>query len=161
LSKRTAGEDNNALSADFLDFIVCLNKCSVDFVLVGGYALGLHGVVRATGDIDFFYRRTKAVVRRLCEAMEHFGAPPEVIDEASLLTPQIVTQFGKPPYRIDLLNEIDGVSFDEVWAGATSTTIQGQQIRVIGLKELRANKTATGRKKDADDVRKLGARKKR
>jgi len=161
LSRRAAGEDNTALSADFLDLVVCLNEHSVDFVLVGGYALGVHGVVRATGDIDLLYRRTKAAVRRLCEAMEDFGAPPEVIDAASLLTPQIVTQFGKPPYRIDLLNEIDGVSFDEVWAGATSVTIQGQQIRVIGRKELRANKTATGRKRDADDVRKLDARKKR
>jgi predicted nucleotidyltransferase len=157
VSRHATGENNDALSPDFLDFVICLNEHAVDFVLIGGYALGVHGVIRATGDIDFLYRRTKSVVRRLCAAMEEFGAPTEMIDETSLMTPQLVTQFGKPPYRIDLLNKIDGVTFEQVWRGATSVTIQAQQIRVIGLDELRANKTATGRRKDADDARKLGA----
>ena len=157
MSKRAAGADNDALSPDFLDFIVCLNTRGVDFVLIGGYALAFYGVLRATGDIDFLYRRTKANVRRLCHAMEDFGAPINVIDQAVLMTPEIVMQFGQPPFRIDLLNAIDGVDFREVWAGASTTTIQGQQIRVIGLVELRANKAVTGRKKDEDDVRKLSA----
>lgn len=72
MSGQVGGEDNDALSPDFLDFIVSLNEHKVVFVLVGGYALGVHGVVRATGDIDFLYRRTKQNVRRLCTAMlEH------------------------------------------------------------------------------------------
>ena len=73
MSKRAIGEANDALSPDFLDFIVCLNKRRVKVALVGGYALGVHGVIRATGDIDFLYRRTKANVLRLCSAMEDFG----------------------------------------------------------------------------------------
>lgn len=158
MSKRSGGTDNSALSPDFLDFIACLNEREVDFVLVGGYALGFHGVIRATGDIDFVYRRTRKNVRCLCAAMDDFGAPPGVIDEAALMTPDIVTQFGQPPYRIDLLNAIDGVSFSDVWGGAASTAIEGQKIRVIGLNELRKNKAATGRRKDADDARKLGTR---
>jgi predicted nucleotidyltransferase len=158
VNRRAGGEGNAALSPDFLDFIAALNERSVDFVLVGGYALAVHGVVRATGDIDFLYRRTKAVVRRLCAAMEDFGAPPEIIDQDALMTPEIVTQFGQPPFRIDLLNAIDGVSFEAVWAGATMVTVQGRPMRVIGLAELRANKAATGRRKDAEDVRRLSAR---
>ena len=161
MSKRAAGEENDALSRDFLDFIACLNERGVEFVLIGGYALAVHGVIRATGDIDFMYRLTRANVRRLCLAMEDFGAPHSVIDETALMTPETVMQFGKPPYRIDLLNSIDGVSFEQVWTGATATTIQGQKVPVIGLAELRANKAATGRKKDADDVRKLSAPKSR
>lgn len=161
VKRRGGAEDNGGLSPDFLDFIAALNERSVDFVLVGGYALGVHGVIRATGDIDFLYRRTKTVVRRLCAAMEDFGAPREVIDEAALMTPQIVTQFGPPPFRIDLLNAIDGVSFEDVWTGAITVTVQGQPMRVIGLVELRANKIATGRKKDADDVRRLSVRRAR
>jgi hypothetical protein len=144
VTKRAGGEDNEALAPDFLDFIAALNEHRVDFVLVGGYALGVYGVVRATGDIDFLYRRTKTVVRRLCSAMDDFGAPPVVIDEDALMTPEIVTQFGQSPYRIDLLNAIDGVSFEEVWAGARAITIQGQPLRVIGLAELRTNKAAGG-----------------
>ncbi len=158
MNTRTAGVNNEVISPDFLDFVVCLNQRNVAYVLVGGYAMGVHGVVRATGDIDFLYRRTAANVRRLCTAMEDFGAPPPVIDRAALLTPETVTQFGEPPFRIDLLSTIDGVTFAKVWAGAVTATIQGQTMRVIGLAELRANKAATGRPKDAEDLRKLRTR---
>lgn len=161
MSKPAGGEANEGLSPDFLDFIVCLNEHHVDFVLVGGYAMGVHGVVRATGDIDFLYRRTAKNVRDLCAAMNDFGAPREVIDQASLMTPGIVTQFGNPPYRIDLLNEIDGVGFLEVWRGVTNATLDGQTIRVIGFRELKKNKNATGRKKDEEDVRRLTSQKTR
>jgi len=81
----------------------------------------------------------------------------DVIDEVVLMAPNIVTQFGQPPYRIDLLNAIDGLSFKDVWSGAISTTVEGNSIRVIGLAELPRNKSVTGRKKDIDDVRKLTA----
>lgn len=161
MSKPAGGEANSGLSPDFLDFIVCLNERHVDFVLVGGYAMGVHGVIRATGDIDFLYRRTARNVHDLCAAMQDFGAPLDVIDQASLMTPGIVTQFDNPPYRIDLLNEIDGVGFLEVWSGATRATLDGQTIRVIGLRELKKNKNATGREKDEEDLRRLTSRKTR
>lgn len=149
------GELNDTLSDDFMDFIVCLSDVGVDVVLVGGYALGVHGVVRATGDIDFLYRRTADNVRRLCTAMATFGAPSDIIDFDALMKPAMVTMFGTPPYRIDLLSEITGVTFGKVWAGSLGTDIQGQIVRVIGPVELRANKLATGRTKDALDARKL------
>lgn len=78
---RAGGEGNDELSPDFLDFIACLDEQQVDFVLVGAYALGVHGVVRATGDLDILYRRSRANVLRLLAAMQEFGAPAEVIDE--------------------------------------------------------------------------------
>lgn len=146
---------NDSLAADFLDFITCLNVRKVKFVLIGGYAVGVHGAVRATGDIDFLYRRTEANVRRLCEAMDDFGAPTNVIDFDTLMTPSTITMFGQPPYRIDLLGEIDGVSFEQVWTGTTGIVLDGEPVRVIGLAELRANKAATGRDKDREDLRKL------
>ncbi len=152
---RAGGEGNDELSPDFLDFIACLDEQQVDFVLVGAYALGVHGVVRATGDLDILYRRSRANVLRLLAAMQEFGAPAEVIDEEALLTPDIVTQFGQPPFRIDLINAIDGVTFAEVWKGALAVAIAHHQVRVIGLDELRKNKRATGRKKDKDDLRQL------
>lgn len=99
--------------------------------------------------------RSRANVLRLLAAMQEFGAPAEVIDEEALLTPDIVTQFGQPPFRIDLINAIDGVTFAEVWKGALAVAIAHHQVRVIGLDELRKNKRATGRKKDKDDLRQL------
>jgi hypothetical protein len=157
MKRPAAGEPNDSLAPDFLDFVICLNAHDVDYVLVGGYALGVHGVVRATGDIDFLYRRAPENVRRLCEAMEEFGAPPVVIDYDVLMMPDRVTMFGSPPYRIDLLSDISGVTFEQVWAGCLQIEVQGQLMRVIGPEELRLNKAATGRRKDADDLRKLRA----
>lgn len=151
-------EAGSGLSPDFHDFIFFLNEHKVEFVLVGGYALGVHGVIRATGDIDFMYRRTRKNVRRLVAAMSQFGAPSGVIDEEALMKTGLVTQFGKPPQRIDLLNEIDGVTFPEVWKGVVTVRIGGQKMSVIGLKELRRNKGATGRKKDEEDLRQLNVR---
>ena len=157
MSPSAGGERNDALSPDFVDFIACLAEQQVDFVLVGAYALGVHGVVRATGDLDLLYRRTRENVQRLRVATHEFGAPAEIIDEKALLTRDIVTQFGQPPYRIDLLNAIDGVTFAEVWNGAMGVTIGQQQMRVIGLREFKKNKRAWGRRKDKDGLRRLGA----
>ena len=152
---------NDVLSPDFLDFINCLDRRGVEYVLVGGYALAVYGVIRATGDIDFFYRRTEANVRHLCEALRDFGAPGNVIDKDMLLRPDIVTQFGEPPFRIDLLNAIDGVTFERAWSGAMHAEIDGNKVRIIGRVDLRVNKLATGRSKDRDDARKLTPQKER
>lgn len=152
--RREAGL-NEAFSPDFLDFMKCLGTHRVDCVLVGGYALGVHGVIRATVDIDFLYRRTETNVHRLHAALLEFCAPPQVLDIDVLMTPNIVTQFGQPPLRIDLLNDIDGVSFDEVWDGAIVRTMGDQPLRVIGLAELIRNKESTRRARDRDDAQRL------
>jgi hypothetical protein len=122
---------------------------------VGGYAVGWHGVIRATGDIDFLYEQTEGNVTRLCAALRDFGAPEQFVDPAFLLTPYAVTHIGTPPLRIDLLASITGVSFEAVRAGAEPVELDGLRLLVIGLRELRINKGATGRAKDRDDLRRL------
>lgn len=146
---------NAVLAADFRECIECFNAHQVHFVLVGGYALGWHGVVRATGDIDFLYESTGENVERLCDALRDFGAPPHLIDPGFLLLPDAVTQIGLPPLRIDLLASISGATFAEVGAGAEQVALADQRVFVIGLKELRANKGATGRPRDETDLRRL------
>jgi hypothetical protein len=147
------------LADDFRDFIVCLNARRVNAVLVGGYAMGWHGVVRATGDIDFLYEQTSGNVDRLCSALQDFGAPDRFIDRAFLLSPDAITQIGLPPFRIDLLAAISGVSFASVRAGAEEVLVNGQKLVVIGLAELRANKAASGRPKDIQDLQQLNSSK--
>lgn len=146
---------NDQLANDFRDFIECLNNNGVIFVLVGGYAVGWHGVVRATGDIDFLYERTEENVERLCAAMRAFGAPDNLVDPAFMLSSDAVTQIGNDPLRIDLLAGISGVSFADVRAGAIEAELSGNRMLVIGLNELRTNKAATGRQRDKDDLRRL------
>lgn len=146
---------NSELSDDFRDCIDALNGHGVSFVLVGGYAVGYHGVVRATGDIDFLYQQTPENVERLCRALRDFGAPEHVIDPEFMLSPDAVTQIGSVPLRIDLLASISGVSFAEVRAGAVAVELEGRRLLIIGLRELRRNKQATGRSKDKQDLRLL------
>jgi len=87
-------------------------------MLVGGYAVGMYGHVRATTDIDFFYRCTSENVQRLMRAMTMFGAPAGLIDAQHLATRDAVTQLGAPPIRIDLLSSISGVTFEEAVPGS-------------------------------------------
>lgn len=148
-------DDNTVLSPDFRDFITALNRHRVRCVLVGGYALGYHGVIRATVDIDFIYDRAPASIERLCAALTDFGAPAHLIDPPFLATENAVTQLGLPPFRIDLLATISGVDFPKVWSGASRAVVDGMTLRIIGLKELRANKAASGRAKDKADLRSL------
>lgn len=157
IRRTAAGEPNDRLVRDFIELIAMLRSHAVVFVLVGGYAVGVHGVVRATGDIDLLYERSRANVERLCAALDDFGAPPEVTDPTALLAPGAVAMFGRPPRRVDLLSEIDGVTFEAVWRGSHETVLSGQPVRVIGLAELRANKAASGRTKDREDLAKLPA----
>lgn len=158
MTERTS---NVTFTDDFRDCIANLNAQRVVFVLVGGYAVGFHGVVRATGDIDFLYQRTKENVARLCAALRDFGAPDQLIDPAFLISAGSVTQIGLEPFRIDLLASVSGVTFKQVLTGAERIEIGGQPLLVIGLEELRANKAATGRAKDQDDLRRLAGMKRR
>ena len=64
VKRSIGGEWNDGLAPDFVDFVVSLNRHQVDCVLVGAYALAVYGVVRATADIDFPYRREADNVRR-------------------------------------------------------------------------------------------------
>lgn len=141
--------------ADFRDFIHELNAHAVEYLLVGGYAVGMYGYVRATTDIDFFYRTTPENVDRLVRALAAFGAPESVVNRDQLAAPLGVTQFGEPPVRIDLLSDITGVTFDEAQVDAVAIEVGGERLPVIGLAALRKNKQATGRKKDRDDLKRL------
>jgi predicted nucleotidyltransferase len=147
--------DGEGFPPDFRDFVAELNRHGVEYLLVGGYAVGVYGHVRATADIDFLYRRTPANVNRLLQALADFGAPADVLDEAHLAADDAVTAFGAPPLRIDLLSSISGVSFDEAAASSVRIDVGGEQLPVIGLTALRANKKASGRRKDREDLRRL------
>ena len=143
------------LAADFRDFIDALIVHEVEFVLVGAYAVGWHGVVRATGDIDFLYEQTTTNVDALCRALADFGAPDRLMDRAFLLSAEAISQIGNEPLRIDLLSAISGVTYGEVRKGAVAIEIEGRPLLVIGIEELRRNKSAAGRPKDRDDLRRL------
>lgn len=141
--------------SDFRDFIRLLNTHQVDYLLVGGYAVGYYGHARATEDIDFFYRCTPSNVTRLVLALADFGAPSVVIDVDHLSQQEAMATFGEPPNRIDLLASLSGVTFAEASEQKATMTFGGERLPIIGLEALRRNKRASGRKKDRDDLRRL------
>jgi len=147
------------VNQDYLDLLRALSEQNVDFVLVGAYALGVHGRPRATGDIDLLVRPSRENATRVMRALVEFGAPLHDLSEEDLATPGIVFQMGLPPRRIDILTQISGVTFDEAWASKVKAPFGEQEIFVIGREALITNKRATGRAKDvvdADDLESLG-----
>jgi Nucleotidyl transferase of unknown function (DUF2204) len=145
------------LNEDFRDLLVLLADTGVEFVVVGAYALALHGAPRASGDIDLFVRPTPSNAERLFQALARFGAPLQAagVTAADLAQPGAVYQIGLPPRRIDLLTEISGVSFDEAWASRTETEVESRIVPFIGRDALLKNKQAAGRPKDLADIARL------
>ena len=145
------------LHEDFRDLLVLFADAGVEFVIVGAYALALHGAPRASGDIYLFVRAAPENAARVFAALARFGASLEAagITAGDFARPGVVYQIGLPPRRIDVLTEISGVTFDEVWESRMTAEIEGRSIGFIGRTALLKNKRAAGRPQDLADVARL------
>lgn len=121
-------------------------------MLVGAYALAVHGLPRATGDMDLWIRCSEDNAHRVWSALANFGAPLFDLTKEDLKTPGIVFQIGVAPNRIDILTAIDGVEFDEAISQSKQVKIETLMIPVLSRTHLLKNKKATGRPKDQADV---------
>ena len=140
---------------DFSEFVSLLNAHGVEYLVVGGYALAVHGHPRFTGDLDIWLQRTPVNTERTLSALQAFGFGSLQISAADLMQPDAVVQLGFPPGRIDLLTSIDGVSFDTCAARPEVMVVHGLQVPFIGLEDFKANKRASGRLKDLADLESL------
>lgn len=147
------------MNDNFYELLVELERSNADFLLVGAFAMAVHGVVRATGDLDIWVRPTANNLQKVEQALQTYGAVSFADFETSpkkILTQKQVLQFGRKPTRIDILVDIDGVEFSSAWQNRTSITLRDNlSISVIGRTQLLANKQATGRKKDSVDYKEL------
>ncbi len=146
------------MNPDFTDFLTALLSAEARFLVVGAHALAVHGVPRATGDIDIWIDRTPANVVRVWRAMETFGAPAAAmgVRPADLETPETVIQIGLPPRRIDVLTDVTGLVFDIAWNARVVHRIDTLDVPFLGREDLLRNKRATGRYKDWGDIEALG-----
>lgn len=142
-------------SPDFREFIELLNRNEVLYLVVGGYAVGIHGHPRYTGDLDIWLLREKENATRILKVVKEFGFGSLGITEDDLTKEGIVIQLGYPPLRIDLLTAIDGVSFHECYPHRKTITIDGLQVHFIGYNDLIKNKKASGRHQDLGDIENL------
>ena len=141
------------LNKDFKEFIALLNANEVKYLLIGGYAVTLHGYPRFTQDIDFWIWTDAQNVHRILKTLRDFGFGSLQLDENDFSNPENVIQLGYPPLRIDLAMSISGVhDFEEAYKNRLNVQIEDLTIPVIGLDDLKRNKKASGRFKDLADL---------
>ena len=141
---------------DFLDLLRAFIEGNVRFLIVGAYALGVHGRPRATGDLDVWVDATPSNAVNIIQALEQFGAPMGQVRADDFSRPGIVFQMGLPPLRIDVLTELSGLTFEEAWPTRTVASFGPITVDVIGRAAFIKNKRATGRARDLGDIEALG-----
>ena len=140
------------MNEDFVDLLRAFIDADVRFLVVGAYALAIHGRPRATGDLDVWVQPSADNAARVMRALAMFGAPLDQISAADFETPGVTYQIGVAPGRIDILTDLTGLTFDEAWPARVSHPFGGVTADVIGLTEFIKNKRATGRAKDLGDI---------
>jgi hypothetical protein len=143
------------LPPDFKEFLKLLNSNQVEYLLIGGYAVGYHGYPRATADLDIWIAISPENGIKLVGVLKEFGfdlpeLTPELFQEESK-----VIRMGVPPIRIELITTIDGVRFDECYASRIEDKIDEILVYLIDLNHLKINKKASGRYKDLNDLEHL------
>lgn len=143
------------LPLDFKEFLNSLNAKNVEYLLIGGYAVGYHGYPRATNDIDIWIAIKPETAERMVAALREFGFGATDLSPALFLKENSIVRMGRPPMRIEITTGISGVEFDECYAERVIDVIDGVSITIISLHHLKINKKASGRHKDMNDFENL------
>jgi len=143
------------LNPDFKEFIQSLNDNHVRYLVVGGYAVALHGYPRYTKDIDIWIDMSSANAARIVRALEQFGFGSLGLKEGDFLETDTIIQLGYPPRRIDLLTTLLGVDFEACFVVKVVVEIDDIAVNFIDLENLKKNKRATGRFQDMADIENL------
>ena len=147
--------DTQALPDDFKEFLKLLTEADVEYLLIGGYAVGYHGYPRTTADMDIWVASSPGNANKLVDVFHSFGMRDPSITPSLFQERGKVIRMGVPPMRIEVLTEIDGVAFEDCYANRVTAEIDGQTVSLISRKHLRMNKQASGRHKDLDDLEHL------
>lgn len=140
------------LNQDYKEMLSTLLEEDVKFLLVGAYALAAHGYPRATGDIDIFIQPDEINAEKVYKALGRFGAPLQSISVLDLSTSGTIFQIGVAPRRIDIINSIDGVTFEDAYKARVIVEIESLSIPILSKNDMIKNKNSTGRPKDKVDA---------
>ena len=143
---------------EYQDVLRELVRFGARFLVVGAHALSAHGVPRATIDLDIWIGADEDNAARVYQALSAFGAPLDdlAITPADFTRPDVVTQFGLPPLRVDILTSVSGLDFESAWKARVHGEIEGIRVPILDRGSFIANKRASGRKKDLADLELLG-----
>lgn len=144
----------NIFNDDFQDFINCLEKSKVKYILVGGYSVVLHGYPRTTGDLDIWVEKSASNYNLLTIAFYDFGMP--IMDQEIFLSNEVdVFTYGRPPQAIDLMTECKGLLFENAYENSNIITVDSIKVRLIHYNDLITAKKSAGRHKDLNDLEHL------
>lgn len=147
------------LAQDFEDFVKFLNHHTVEYMIVGGYALAFHGKPRHTGDLDIWINISEKNAEKMVKVLHDFGLSSIGFKKEDFLKPGFISQIGYPPLRIDILNNIDGIEFNEALKNMQKLELENDlTINYIGLRDFITNKLASGRSQDLSDIKEIQKR---
>jgi len=132
-----------------------LNKHNVEYILVGGYAVGYHGYPRATADMDIWIDINTINATKIVKVLNEFGFDAPEITTDLFLEENKVIRMGVPPVRLEIITSISGVDFNSCYQQRNIGKIDGIYVNIIDLENLRKNKKASGRYKDLNDLENL------
>jgi predicted nucleotidyltransferase len=140
---------------DFKEFVQLLIKNQVEYLVVGGYAVSIHGYPRYTGDLDIWINPTKSNAEKVVTCINEFGFSSYKLTEKDFTKEYGIVQFGYPPVRIDVINNVDGVNFNDCYQKKLIIEIDDLHVNFISLEDLIINKKTIARPRDLDDVENL------
>lgn len=143
------------IQPDFEELLRLLEKHDVRYLIVGGYAVAFHGYPRFTKDIDIFYSNSTENVQAILKALKDFGFTDKELSAANFLEKGSIITFGIEPVRVDMINAITGVEFEEAWKNRVCGKYGKTEAQFIGMRELMINKSSTHHSQDLADYEKL------
>ncbi len=134
------------------EFLRLLSDHRVEYLLIGGYAVGYHGFPRATGDMDVWIAANESNAQRMMAALEAFGFGDTGMTLKLFTEPDQITRLGNEPLRIEILTSISGLKFGDAYANRVDDVIEDIPVSIISSEDLKANKRSSGRPKDLADL---------
>jgi len=140
------------LPPEFKRLLSALSSKKVEYLVVGGYAVIYHGYVRTTGDLDIWVGLNPENANRIESAIRSMGFNPPGLEAEWFTQKGSLLRIGQEPLRFDIINDIDGVKFDECYSRRVEADFEGIKVNLISLADLKTNKRASGRNKDLADL---------
>ena len=146
---------NDRFPSHFRDFINELNNKKVEYLLIGGYAMGAYGHHRGTGDLDIFINATEHNAKRLMKACTDYGISVDQLNKEMFMVPKMVG-IGHPPLRIELLKKLDAIDFEYAYQRVQLKRVDGLEIRVASIDDLillkKAARKDRSKSRDLEDL---------
>jgi len=139
------------------DVFKSFQRHNVRYVVIGGVASVLHGVPRATFDLDILIEASPENAQRLLTALIDAGFGTAAMTSAEDVVAHEITVFNDR-VRIDVQTQTPGLDFHDAWRRRETITYQGQDFFIVSREDLIASKRAAGRDVDLNDVRLLESR---